>query len=309
MKNCIAVLCCLSGLMACESLKQEVDPALINAETEKIVVACFIAPQDTVLTAEVSLSKPVLGENSGYDKRVSNATITLSDGVRSIVFDRRDGQYQGQYYYGADPKKFPVVAGQRYTLTVQIPDGRKVEAVCTVPKAVVPREVVLDSIPTFENGFSGKDYFVRLNWQDPAGEENFYRVAGVYNYLPLQSTYPNAPTPNWVRNLIDYRPNGDDRDLVDDRQRDGEILNSPRGFLRFYGFSQQTLFERVQRLNCVIDLLHVDANYYQYQEAVLRQSQTGGNPFAEPVLVPTNIQGGLGCFGAYNRSTITAILK
>ncbi|KAA9353549.1 DUF4249 domain-containing protein [Larkinella humicola] len=309
MKNCIAVLCCLSGLIACESLKQEVDPALIKTETEKIVVACFIAPQDTVLTAEVSLSRPVLGENIGYDKRVSNATITLSDGVRSIVFNRRNGQYQGQYYYGADPKKFPVVAGQRYTLTVQIPDGRKVEAVCTVPKAVVPREVVLDSIPTFENGFSGKDYFVRLTWQDPAGEENFYRVAGTLHYLPIRPNYPNAPEPQWQSTLVDYRRNTETRDLTDDRQRDGEMLSSARGFLGIFGGRQQILFQYAQRAYCTIDLLHVDANYYQYQEAVLRQSQTGDNPFAEPVLVPTNIQGGLGCFGAYNRSTITATLK
>jgi hypothetical protein len=309
MKNYIAVLCCLGCLMACESLKQEVDPDLLTTEPEKLVVACFISPQDTILTAEVSLSTPVLGERANYDTRVTNATITLSDGVNSVVFDRRNGKYPGQFYFGADPKKFPIVSGQRYTLTVQIPDGRKVEAVCTVPKPVIPSDIVLDSVQIVENGSSGKDYFVRLHWQDPAGGENYYRYAGMFYYLQRDFNSPNLPETNWPGYLIDFRPNNDNRDLVDDQQHDGEILSSARGFMRFYGFSEQTLGQRVQRLKCVIDLLHTDANYYHYHEAVQRNNESGNNPFAEPVLIPTNIQGGLGCFGAYNRSTMAVMLK
>ncbi|GAB3323601.1 hypothetical protein GCM10027299_19960 [Larkinella ripae] len=304
MKKYIAALGILCGLTACESLRQEVDPALINAEAEKLVVACFISPQDTLLTAEVALSKPVLGENAWFDKRVDNATITLSDGQRSVVLGRRNGAYAGQYYYGADPKAFPIVAGQRYTLTVQIPDGRNVEAQCTVPRAVVPKEVLMDSIATFRNGYSGREYFVRATWTDPAGEENFYRLAGTYQYLFLKPDYPNAPEPSWQSSLIDFRRNNDTGDLTDDRLHDGELLSSSRGFL-----SYSVPLAALQHASCTVDLLQIDANYYRYHEAVLRQSEAGQNPFAEPVLIPTNIVGGLGCFGASNRSTITFTMK
>jgi hypothetical protein len=56
-------------------------------------------------------------------------------------------------------------------------------------------------------------------------------------------------------------------------------------------------------------LLNVDENYYRYHDGVARQDEVRDNPFAEPVPIPTNIQGGLGCFGAYNRSTLTLYLK
>jgi hypothetical protein len=304
MKKYLGVLFGLMGLLACDSLKQEVNPAGIDAGVEKLVVVCFISPQDTVLTAEVALSYPVLGEVNRAGYRVNNATITLSEGDRDIVLERRDGKYPGQYYYGADPKKFPIETGHTYRLTVQIPDGRKVEAVCQVPKALVARDIVLDSIQVVEKGLSGNDYFVRLRWQDPAGEPNYYRYAGVFKYLPVGFSFPNAPKPSWSSNFIDFRQDNDERELVDDQQHDGEMLSSSRGFIRFYGNDPVPLSQRVEQLECEIDLLHTDANYYRYHQAIQRKEQVRGNPFAEPVLVPTNISGGLGCFGAYNRSRI-----
>ncbi|MGA0557788.1 DUF4249 domain-containing protein [Larkinella sp. VNQ87] len=309
MKKYLLILGSFWLLMGCESLKQEVDPGKLNEEVQKLVVACFISPQDTLLTADVRLSRPVLGENIGYNDRVDNATLTLSDENRSAVFERRSGQYQGQYYYAIDPKNFPIVAGRRYTLTVQIPDGRKVEAHCTVPAPVVADRIVFDSIPTFKNGFSGTDYFVRLYWQDPAGQPNFYRVAGTFSYLSKRPDYPNAPEPSWAQNLLDFRRNEDTRDLVDDRQRDGEVLGSSRGFVSLYGGNPQGAFQYLDKATITVDLLHVDANYFQYHQAVQQQSQASGNPFAEPVLVPGNIQGGLGCFGAYNRTQLSVDLK
>jgi hypothetical protein len=56
-------------------------------------------------------------------------------------------------------------------------------------------------------------------------------------------------------------------------------------------------------------LLNVDEAYFRYYDAVERQNQLGDNPFAEPVPVPTNILGGLGCFAGYNRSSLTIELK
>ena len=56
------------------------------------------------------------------------------------------------------------------------------------------------------------------------------------------------------------------------------------------------------------DLLHLNADYYRYHQALQRQQEVESNPFAEPVPIPTNIRGGLGCFGAYSRSTLTVRL-
>ena len=55
--------------------------------------------------------------------------------------------------------------------------------------------------------------------------------------------------------------------------------------------------------------MSVDQAYYQFQEAVIRQRRSRNNPFAEPVLIPSNIDGGLGCFAGYNNAILTKTLK
>jgi hypothetical protein len=56
-------------------------------------------------------------------------------------------------------------------------------------------------------------------------------------------------------------------------------------------------------------LLATDEPYYRYHDAIQRQDRAGDNPFAEPVLIPTNIQNGLGCFAAFNQSSMTVRVK
>ena len=92
--------------------------------------------------------------------------------------------------------------------------------------------------------------------------------------------------------------------------RDGQDLLSVRGQLAMqleWANGIQLLSKPVGQLNAY--LLNVDQAYYQYQDAVERQSQVLGNPFAEPVPVPSNIQGALGCFGAYTRAARTMAWK
>jgi hypothetical protein len=43
-----------------------------------------------------------------------------------------------------------------------------------------------------------------------------------------------------------------------------------------------------------------DQHYYWYHRSVYQQQTSDGNPFAEPALIYTNMQGGLGVFAAFN---------
>lgn len=56
-------------------------------------------------------------------------------------------------------------------------------------------------------------------------------------------------------------------------------------------------------------LLHTDEHYFLYHRSVRNASYSQDNPFAEPVLVYTNVEGGLGVFAAYNRTTQVVKLK
>lgn len=317
-KAIYALVCWLLGLVfvsSCDSLRQEVNPDRLTKEPEKVVVSCFISPQDTVLAASVTRSQPVLGVANRSFLDIQNAVVTLSDGSRSITLrygsTPQSGFQAPGSYYSARASELPIVAGRTYTLRVEVPDGRRVEATCTVPENVVINSVLLDSATV--NRFDGptKEYYARVRWRDPAGQSDFYRAAGDNAYEVIGQIYRGGNQP--PRDTV-YQSGGswyfDNGALVSDAGNDGQLLASERGRLAV-GYSYTAGRQRISppKGPLHIYLLHVDENYYRYHDAVQRQNRVDGNPFAEPVLIPTNIQGGLGCFGAYNRSMLTMELK
>jgi hypothetical protein len=48
-----------------------------------------------------------------------------------------------------------------------------------------------------------------------------------------------------------------------------------------------------------MELYNADEHYYRYHRS-LTERHDYTNPFTEPYLIYSNIEGGLGCFGAYN---------
>lgn len=299
-------------LAACNSLRQEVEPKGIVQEPEKLVVACFISPQDTVLAARVSKSLPVLGTGNQYNTDITNATVTLSDGSQSVTLRIRTSTLYGNLYniYRANPRDLPIVAGKTYRMTVRVPDGREVTASCTVPGPVALNQVTIDSSTTNDFGLIRKDYHARMIWRDPAGQANFYRVAGNndYTYSYRTQTSPNGPIRDTTMRMWgDWYFN--DGSTLTDLGRDGQEIRSGRGRLAisYSWVNGRQLPSFPRQLNAY--LFNTEENYYRYHDAVERQNRAGDNPFAEPVPIPSNIQGGLGCFGAYNRSTITIQLK
>ena len=303
-------LCFFFSLTSCESLRQEVNPDRLNRESAKLVVTCFLSPQDTVLAAKIARSETVLGESTGNfnaGANVSDAIVTLSEGGRSVTlrYDAKLGHYQ------AAISQLPIVAGRTYSIAVQTPAGERAEASCTVPEFVVLKYIMLDSAITNDFGRSMKRYYARLRWLDPAGKPNFYQFMGDNEYTYTTSYRPDPNLP-WRDTLFTTRQNWyfTNGSTNTDFGRDGQDLESARGQLAMqlsFTNGQQDSSRPVGQLNA--HLLNVDENYYRYQDAVERQSQVLGNPFAEPVPIPSNIQGALGCFGAYNRSTITMTLK
>ncbi|GAB3913215.1 hypothetical protein GCM10028803_57070 [Larkinella knui] len=301
-------------LTACESLVNEVDPDKLPKVDKKIVVQCYISPQDTLLKATVSLSKAVLGTND--NTYFADYKVTLSEGNRSIELKFN----QALFAFVADPGQFPIETGKTYRLRVQ-GQQQSVEAVCTVPPPVTLTSIKLDSVRR-SDGPSGSppwEYYIRASWQDPAGAVNFYRLAGDYEFLQVttNSSPGRPPTQNsqWNLNQIGFQNNNS---LISDQGQDGQVLTSQRGYIYIssYAYSSSSggsvyTYSSVAKRPITISvyLLHVDPAYYSYHHALELQNAIENNPFAEPVLIPGNIQGGLGCFGAYNRTTKTVVLK
>ncbi|MFC5412134.1 DUF4249 domain-containing protein [Larkinella bovis] len=316
----LAVL--LASLTACESLINEVDPDRLPTIDEKLVVQCFISPQDTLLMATVSRSRAVLG--SGQGGVVGASRVVLSEGNRSIVmtFDEK------LLAFVADPRQFPIEAGKTYHLRAEL-DKQVVTASCTVPEAVPITSVKLDSTretsPFWSQQFPWV-YETRLSWQDPGHEANYYRVAGeasLSQWVTLNRYIPNQTAPDTLVRFVTMRSPvffNTVQQYLSDRNQNGQSITSPKGIIpnnlhfTYYDRASNTYFGGYASISrrpvtLTLMLLHVDKNYYDYHRTLQQQNDIEGNPFSEPVLVATNIEGGLGCFAAYNRSALAVTLK
>lgn len=276
----------------------------------KLVVQSYISPQDTLLKVYVSKTTPVFSkkyfdQNGSLIDQITNAAVTLSNGNKSIKleygeFNKFPQYYENGFAYLADAKLFPIVAGESYTLKVSTPDGMQAEATCTVPQYVpdIPN-LKLDSVlinDTYNRGFKYFEYSITFSIKDIPSIPNYYKVAGdvVYSrFNEYDGEYYEEISPIYFI----------ENDILTDQSKDGgDII--VKGQLPFYHTS-----EGVQPRPYTIraSVLNVDQHYFKYHQTI--RATGSDNPFQEPVIMYSNITGGLGVFGAFNKTSADFIFE
>ncbi|GAB3559651.1 hypothetical protein GCM10027577_52470 [Spirosoma fluminis] len=269
---------------------------------------CFLSPQDTVLAVKVSRSQTVLSDSSNtsaYDN-IPGAVVTLSEGGRTVALYTQTNKISSSDYYRVAASRFPIIAGRTYKLVVQTAGGERAESSCTIPASVKLESLDFDSTIVNQIIRQQRRYFVRAHWQDPAAETNFYQLAGTFQYV---TSKPDTTRRVEFRTL---RFDTNTSSLQTDDNSQGSKMASERAFINSRTPNTNasgSFLGNFKSAKVVVGLLSTDRAYYNYQYAVGRQAQASGNPFAEPVLIPSNIQGGLGCFAGYNKSTVVLTLK
>lgn len=277
----------LSFLVLTSCREKLIDTTDLNIP-ERLVVGCFISPQDDTLYATVTLSRPLYGQ-SIFDEwqhpKVTNATVTIRSGGNSAVFS-----------YNVDLQRYilpatamPIVAGQTYTLEVTTPDGKRVDAQCTVPSPTNLQFEVLGNIVAPQPGGDtwGRSIDADFRWQGQPDKNRFYRL----NYAQI---------------------------LEEGAFRGEYWQNAYLGATQFYADTEREnkrfrVFERVglvfvggdgYRLRLKGVLQELDENSYRYFSSVSKQLQVGADGFSEPVVIFSNVNNGLGCFGASYQYTV-----
>jgi hypothetical protein len=290
-KICLCSLYCLNVFFFC-SCEKEVTNLVPKGAEARLVVTCFISPTDTLLRATLLRSLPVLATGQLSSNNILNGSIRLSDGATSVelIFNPKVQAYT------ADAARMPIVAGKNYFLEASEPSGLIARATCRVPAAPEPSLLVRvdSSQTTFGDGSSGYEYFVRMQWQDTPLKNNHYRVVADLKTKEIYGGeyYANSFPVDW--------PDEGRNQIMNDNDLDGAVLTSPIGFLT--GLGQRTPVAQVYAY-----LLHTDKHYYLYHKT-LRDSRAD-NPFAEPILLYTNIEGGLGVFAAYLKETVAVTIR
>jgi len=268
----------ITGLLiifsACDSMISEVD---VPDSEPKLVVTAFLSPDDDSVSVSVYKSRPLYVPTQGWDLSfppVNNATVTLSDGLNSVVipFSAATGKYM------VPSSEMPVIAGKSYSLNVTTPDGYNASSACTIPEGTTP-EVEITGIDTI-NQYGSISIKVSLRFRDLPGTGNFYRIAAgtMYGY---EYAYDNYFSETGFERGEPY---------VSDKNKDGE----------YFTFKTWEIYEADSSDNILyISLLLTDESYFNYHRSA--GSRFGSEDiFAEPTPVYTNISGGLGVFAGVN---------
>lgn len=212
-----------------------------------------------------------------YDMVISDAIVTVSNGEIIDTLQLGFNPYVFPYlqYQGS---KFKGESNMTYTLTV-LADSQLITSVTTIPAAVSLDSVWFEPLGD-ELDSAG---LLHANFIEPQDVANYYRVFS--KTLGRDSVFVHP----WFSIFDDKRLS-----LVDTVEirlfhgsNDLDSINDPfRSYFR--------VGEEVKIRLCTMDYEH-----YQFWESYQQVAGGGGNPFAAPIEIKTNIVGGLGVWGGY----------
>jgi hypothetical protein len=265
----------------------------------KLVVYSVISPQDTVLTVRITQSTPLF-ESAQTGGAVTNASVRLSDGITSVELAHRT-----KGIYTVTASRLAILPDRTYFLTVTTPEGLRAEATCKVPKRANDAITQVQLDPIQEELITG--FFLSVEWQDAPGEGDHYRIFAKSPTL-LRYTRQGPDQPDQIDTLHPRPIHFQQGEIyTQDAGKDGQKYRVAQGsFIAGSSINSKgqyiQLFERKFRLV----LLTTDRAYYQYHQSLQRYeaANSDGNPddpFAEPTLVFSNVEGGLGVFAAYQK--------
>lgn len=301
------VLMCIGLLCGCEGLVNDLDQDKLPKVEAKLAVSCYISPQSPKFEAIITESQPIFGPANYYAVVVANAEVILSDDVNQVrlVFD------DSLQKHVADSSAFKVVAGKTYTLTVN--DGKRfVKAKCTVPfNRVKVMELSVDK--EWAGYETDSTAWFKFSWEDVKGESNYYALRGSFTQ---EETMPR-PDPRTGK-IVPFRYSftsemiAFDRGIYNDVNLDGIKFNSPKNgaymrsnrtvtYLDEKG-AEKSLKTKPLIRDVRIEVMCIDEHYYKFRRSLENDND---NPFVEPTLVYTNIEGGLGCFASFNAIGLT----
>jgi hypothetical protein len=272
MKNGIVLTILYSlFLVACE---QEADIPLPKVEP-KMAVSCFFSDQTDTLRVMLRWSDPVFTNQDKEGQIVRDALVVFYNNEFSVnlYLDETTG------YYQAPVEGFSIEPGKAYSLSVVGTDGTTVNATSYVPfdepdvrAASVTREVSLDQYG---------QYLVQFNFETLLGNIN-----------PLEPYYRLMYYQTWADSTVMFQS-----------YSIGEVLYEFEN-----GKEEDNLTLRVEQYGMDTTLLlhkavviHGSEDYYRFHKTV---QSIGYGPFAEPTIVYSNINNGLGIFAGYRQLEI-----
>jgi hypothetical protein len=305
----LLALTCAAVSLGCETMVGDLDLSKLPKTESKLVVECYLSPQSEEIIVKVTESQKLFGPASYEPTYIKNASVTLSGAAGQIQIPYNDSSFS----YRIPAGSFKIEAGKKYDLVVS-DSSRTVKATCTVPENQVTfKSYTADTV--YDYPWKGDTSVTfKASWNDIKGEKNVYSLRGYFEILETNGYSYNSSTGQVVLNRrLNKRVYNNENYLLTDTNLDGITFDSPvydvslRSFMlgNFEKNGQWQYIWSNPKLNKIqFEVLNLDENYHKFSKS-MKDGGNNDNPFVEPALVYTNIEGGLGCFGAYNTTIVT----
>jgi len=279
----IFIIIILLQFISCETV---LEVELPETET-KIVVNTIIG---TKQPAEINLSesKSILSTEQEV-KVIKDAQIKLMEKGED------DGEFT-QDIWGTFYSNSLLSEEIDYTLQVESPNFPKVTCNFKIPKPIAIRSVIVKEKEKTEWDYTYTIDQLEVEIDDPAGEINYYMIAifesedGETNSSTDYQLgfYPDAPFDTFYDSF--EIEEGKIGFAFTDGAYDGETIK--------YSAEIWNTLEEDKIYYC--ELFTINEALYLYLKSREQQDDTDGNPFAQPVTVYSNIDGGIGIVGTYS---------
>lgn len=251
---------------------------------QKLVIASFISPYDSVSYINVTSNRKIFGE-TGVDETTGKLSGSVSDGISEVLLDTLPGKLFFSH------KKMQVNHGKTYLLKISSSKGLEAEATCTVP---LKKEFVIEadtSSAIIQYGWgSEKSVLMKFTFQDIPGEENYYRIeCRGYGYYDSGRGIMKGAI------VFPFK-----KDLFSDKGMDGKNIVQSTDYRISYLSGSDSVF-------AVFYLYNTEKSYYLYHQSLHNYSDE--NPFAETTPVFSNVTGGLGVFTSYTVDSLVIRIK
>lgn len=292
----------------------------------KIVVYSVLNP-DSLVRTYLSSSHAVFDEDFSY-KQLTGANVSL---YRDGVLEEKLAYIRPQEYQGVvavpeltqySSSTLRPRAGSTYRLEVTMPGYQDARTETILPDAVpllgVDTATVVQTDDEF--GYTYTEWEIGVRFRDPPVDHNFYRliVREEYGYYVGDKSLPYTNDFPVVISSYDIYVESDDPLLSPDAESgifgtdesnsfsvfSDELIDGKEHVLNFsLGYNPEppdTAYHEFHRI--VIYFQSITEDLYSYLRSYSAQWSGGDGVFTEPVIVYSNVEGGLGVFGACTSS-------
>jgi hypothetical protein len=235
---------------------------------EKVAVYCILSP-NTIPKMYLNLSKSYYNYGDTTDKHhfIKTARVIITDQTKNVADTLKlDSSMQGFGFTWFYQGKHPCIAGNHYIANI-LYNGKIINAETTISFPVNIDHVTYKKIAEFGPSIAPM-FEIHAFFNDMPGVANNYNIK-------CEGSPTNSSSNNFF--ISDLGLNGKQMEIISEYQPSSNIPDSFRVYL-YLGTSSETT-----------------GNYFN---DISTQSYNGSDPFAEPVIIRSNINGGLGVFGS-----------